>query len=172
MTSLYCLDISMSAGRAFFDSPTALPKCKTWKARSPWDTPEYASYFLELENWFLDELSVFKPDIVGFESPVIGSFGAGRGSDENNLRRLIGAVTVIELACAREAIPCHEAHVQTCKAFMGIPGRRPQDMTVGQYKDLMTIAMSRRGFACADSHQADAVAVALVVYSDLGLIDE
>lgn len=172
MPSLYTLDISMSCGRAFFGGPTVPPKCWTWKAKSPWDSAEYAPYFLELETWFLCEIDVFKPDMVGFESPVIGSFGPGRGSDENNLRRLIGAVSVIELACARRGLECYEVHVQTAKSFMGIPGRRPADMTVGQYKDLMRIAMSRRGFACADSHQADASAIGLVVYSDLGLIEE
>ena len=74
---------------------------------------------------------------------------------------------IIEKVAYDAKLRCMEAHVQTIKSFIGIPGRRPQGMTATTYKDLMTIAMTRRNFSVADSHQADAAACGLVVFSTL-----
>lgn len=171
MASLFTLDASKYVGWSYFSGPAAIPKCRTWVARDGlWASDNYAPYFLEFEKWFLDMLDVLQPDMVGFESPIVvsrGGFGDGRGSDENNIRRLIGIVSIIELTCARRGIPCYEVNNQTAKQFMGINHRRQEGESVGQYKDRMIVAITALGFLVADSHQADSAAVGLVIYDDL-----
>lgn len=165
MPSILALDASLYVGWAYFSSPDAKPKCRTWVAPAGlWKSENYAPYFLAFEDWLLEMLNVMQPDILAFESPVVGNFGPGRGSDENNLRRLIGIVSIAELVAARRNIKCYEAHNQTCKAFMGVSSRKD--------KGGMIVAITERGYAVADQHQADACSVALVVLHDLGLLDE
>lgn len=172
MTSALLLDCSKFVGWAFFrsaDDPS--PTCRTWVAQGLWDSDDYAPYFLAFEDWLVDMLMVLKPGVVGFESPIVvarGGWGEGRGSDENNIRRLIGIVSVLELVCARRKIPCREVHNSTAKSFVGVPTRRAKEMTQAQFKDQMIVAMTALGYEVGDSHQADACAVGRVVYSELG----
>lgn len=162
MTSILSLDASRYVGWSFFASPGAKPKCRTWVAPAGiWQSEEYAPYFLAFENWLIDMLAVLQPDILAFESPLILPRRDGRGSDEGNIRRLIGIVSVAELVAARRGLPCYEVHNQTAKAFIGVSSRKD--------KDGMIVAMTERGFSVADQHQADACSVALVVFEDLGL---
>ncbi len=173
MTSLLSLDASKFVGRAYFKGAVAKPLCRTWVADGLWDSDSYAPYFVAFEKWLLEEISVFKPDMLAFESPIVvarGGWGENRGSDENNIRRLIGIVSIAELVAARLGLPCYEVSNSTAKSFAGVPTRRAEGMTTAQYKDLMVIAMTKLGYECADSHQADSAAVARVVYSDLGLL--
>lgn len=173
MPSLLSLDISTMTGWAYFASPSSAPRCGTWPApEGLWESDDYGAFYLAFEDWLLSMLNVMQPEIVAFESPVIASFGQGRGTDESNIRRLVCAVGIVELQAKRKRLICREAHNQTCKAFMGVPGRRPKNMPYQKYKDLMTTAITNRGFDVANDHQADACAVALVVMVDLDLIEE
>lgn len=160
MTSLLTVDASKYVGHSFFASADALPKCGTWIAHGLWNSDIYAPYFLAFENWLLDMLMVLQPDVFGFESPVIVGRRDGRGSDENNIRRLIGIVSVAELVCARRNIPCYEVHNSTSKSFMGL--------SRGKDKDGMVVAITRLGYSVGDHNQADACAVGKVIYSMLG----
>src|SRR5258708_20647079 len=102
MTSLLAIDASKFVGWAHFASPTAMPKCRTWVAQELWNSDEYAAYFLEFEEWLNGMLSLLQPDVFAFESPIVvatGGWGDDRGSDGNNIRRLIGIVSVAELLC-------------------------------------------------------------------------
>ena len=112
-------------------------------------------------------ISTMRPDILAFESPILLPRQKGRGTDEQQVRRLVSVVGEAEKIAYKRKIECYEIHNQTSKSFMGIPGRRPEGMTQGQYKDLMVIEMARRGFSCGDNHQADAAAIALVVFDML-----
>ncbi len=163
MTSLLAIDASKYVGWAFFRSADDKPKCRTWVARGLWDSDAYADYFAEFEKWLIEMLDVLQPDVFAFESPIVVPRRDGRGSDENNVRRLIGIVSVAELVCARRGLRCFEVHNQTSKAFVGMPR--------GKDKDGMVVAMTARGFDVGDSHQADAAAVALVVYDELGELE-
>lgn len=145
-----------------------MPRCGTWVGKDSWLSDAYGSYFAEFEEWLLGMLVVTKPDILAFESPILLQRQKGRGTDEQQVRRLVGVVSVAEKVAYQRNIRCEEAHNQTSKAFMGVSGRRPEGMTKGEYKDQMLLAMVNRGYACADSHQADSCAIALVVYSMLG----
>lgn len=164
VTSLLGLDTAKAVGWSFFrsaDDPA--PVCQTWIAPVRWDSDDYSPFFLAFEEWLKGTISVFKPDMVAWESPVIvprGGWGEGRGSDENNIRRLIGVVTVAELVCAHLGVPTREVHNSTCKSFMGVSPRKD--------KDAMVAAVTQLGYSVGDHNQADSVAVALCVYSDLG----
>lgn len=160
MASLLSIDASKFVGWAFFKNAADKPLCRTWVAEGLWNSDDYAPYFLAFEKWLEEQLMVFRPDIFAFESPIVVPRREGRGSDENNVRRLIGIVSVAELVCARRKIPCYEVHNQTAKSFVGLQR--------GKDKDGMIVAMTQRGFSVADSHQSDACAVALVVYYQLG----
>lgn len=172
MTSLLALDISMSCGHAYFSSPMAAPRCGTWPSEVIWNSDNYGAYYVAFEDWLLGMLNVMQPETLAFESPIVGGWGSGRGNDQNNMRRLIGVCAVVELLAKRRRLPCYEVDNQVAKSFMGVPGRRPKDMSKGQYKNLMVAAITTRGFDVADDHQADAAAVGLVVMVDLGLITE
>lgn len=160
MTSLLSIDASKYVGWSFFTSADAKPKCRTWVAQGLWDSEDYAPYFLAFETWLIEMLVVLNPDVFAFESPIVVSRRDGRGSDENNVRRLIGIVSVAELVCARRNLPCYEVHNQTAKAFVGASSHKD--------KVDMIVRMTALGFDVADQHQADAAAVALVVFDQLG----
>lgn len=159
MTSILSLDVSKYCGWSYFKSADAKPQCRTWIAEGLWNSDDYSPYFVAFEEWLMNMIQVFQPDVVAWESPIILPRRDGRGSDENNVRRLIGIVSIAELVCARLRIRCFEAHNQTCKAFVGVS--RFKD------KNAMIVAMTERGYEVADQHQGDACAVALVVFSQL-----
>ncbi len=170
MPSLLALDASKYVGWAFFRSADDKPKCRTWVAQGLWDSEEYASYFLAFENWLLEMLTVLQPDMLAFEGPIVvarGGWGENRGNDENNIRRLIGIVSIAELVAKRRNMPSFEVGNTTAKSFMGVSARRQQGESDRQFKDRMIIAITARGFSVADSHQADAAAIGLVVYDSL-----
>lgn len=168
MTSILGLDCSKFVGRAFFRSADdKAPLCKTWQAKDTWLSEDYGSYFAETEEHVVDLLMTFNPEVVAFESPLLLARIENRGTDEQNIRRLVGVVSIIEKVCHQRGVKCMEVNVSTAKSFMGVPTRKPKDMSWGDYKSLMIIAVTEFGYEVADSHQADAIAVALCVYSDL-----
>lgn len=169
MSSVLSLDCSKFVGWAFFRSADdKAPKCRTWQAKDTWLSEEYGNYFAETEEWLLGMLMTFQPDMLAFESPLLMPRIDGRGTDEQQVRRLIGVVGIIEKVAYQKNIRCMEVNVQTAKSFMGVPGRRPKEMSQADYKNAMVVSVTEHGFEPGDSHQADAIACALCVYSDLG----
>ncbi len=166
MASLLALDCSKHVGWALFKGPAAMPKCDTWKARDSWLTDDYGPYFSAFEKWLLGMMEVHQPEMLAFESPVLMQRD-GRGTDEQNIRRLVGVVSIAEKVAYDRHIRCDEVNNQTAKSMFGVPGRRPEGMSKGQYKDLLMIEMINRGFPCGDNHQGDAAALGLVVYDSL-----
>lgn len=165
MTSVLTIDASKYVGWSFFASADAKPKCRTWVAEGLWNSEDYTPYFLAFEGWLEEMLTVIDPDVFAFESPIVMPKREGRGSDENNVRRLIGIVSIAELVCGRRKRnggkpDCYEVHNQTAKAFVGASSRKDK-------VDMIT-RMTALGFDVADQHQADACAVALVTYDQLG----
>jgi hypothetical protein len=167
VTSLLAIDASKYVGWAYFRDPADKPLCRTWVADGLWDSDDYGPYFAAFEGWLRDMLVVHRPGVFAFESPIVasrGGWGKGRGSDENNVRRLIGIVSVAELVCARRGLRCMEVNNKSAKAFAGVS--RFKD------KDGMVVAMTALGYEVGDSHQSDACAIARVVYSQLGELDD
>lgn len=168
MTSVLSLDCSRWIGWSYFKSADdKTPRCRTWQAKDTWLSEDYGSYFSETEKWLIDMIQTFQPDMIVFESPLLLPRKDGRGTDEQQVRRLVGVVAIIEKIAYDLKRECREVNVQVAKGFMGVAGRKGEDETKEQYKSRMTIAVTAAGFSVADSHQADAVACALVVYSDL-----
>lgn len=172
MTSVLSLDCSMYVGHAFFRAAGAKPVCDTWVATGgAWKSDDYGDYFLKFERWLVKMIAVRKPDVLGFESPIVVprgmSWGDKRGSDENNMRRLIGVVSVAELVARRAGLRCIEVHNSTAKHFMGVSSRRLEGESPSQYKDRMIVAVTNLGYGVADHHQADAVAVGLCTYDTI-----
>lgn len=162
MTSLLALDASKYVGHAFFEGPLVRPKCGTWVAHGAlWDSDDYSRYFVAFEDWLTSILAVLDPEVLAFESPLILPRRAGRGSDQNNIRRLIGIVSIAELVAAKRGIRCMEVSNQTAKMRMVGTAWKTT-------KDDMIVAATRMGYAVADQHQADAVGVAVVCYDELG----
>lgn len=172
MTSLLAIDASKYVGHAYFAGPEVKPKCHTWVAQGLWDSDEYGPYFFAFETWLNGMVDVFQPEILAWESPIVvargSSWGPGRGSDQNNIRRLIGIVSVAELVGMRRNLRCFEVDNMVAKHFMGVGHRRQEGETETAYKDRMIIAVTKLGYRVADSHQADAAAVGIVIYDDLG----
>lgn len=168
MTSMLSFDASRAIGRAYFGSAHEMPKCRTWHGKDSWLSDDYGRYFDEAEKLIVDEIRMFNPKIVAFEAPLLLPRREGRGTDEQQVRRLVGVVSIIEKVAYQLQRECHEVNVQDTKFIAGIPSRRPKDMTYGDYKELMVIAMTKLGYEVADDHQADAAAVARVVYDQLG----
>lgn len=168
MTSVLALDASRWIGYAFFKSSDAKPVCRTWQAKDTWLSDEYGGYFAETEAWLLDMIATFSPDVLAFESPILVNRREGRGTDEQQVRRLVGVVSVIEKVAYQRKIKCLEIHNQTAKSFMGVAGRKAEGESPAMYKSRMIVAVAALGYECADSHQSDAVAIARVVFSDLG----
>lgn len=169
MSSVLSLDCSKFIGWAFFRSADdKAPKCRTWQAKDTWLSEEYGNYFSETESWLIDMVRTFKPDMLVFESPLLLPRKDGRGTDEQQVRRLIGVVAIVEKVAYQLKVRCMEVNVQTAKAFMGVGGRKPEGMSAADYKNRMVVAVTALGYEAADSHQSDAIACALCVYSDLG----
>lgn len=109
--------------------------------------------------------------MVSFESPIVVprgmSWGKGRGADENNMRRLIGVVSVAELVVVKHAgIRCIEVHNSTAKSKI-FKGKRAPGKTYAERKEAMIAAVTNLGYDVADHHQADAVAVGLCTYDTI-----
>ena len=172
MLSLLTFDIARWTGRAFFESPAASPQCDTWRGKAPWESEAYGDYYVELEDYMVGEINRFRPLVVGFESPIIAVWGGSMATTEHTLRRLIGGTAILERLCKRRHLPCHEVHNQTAKSFIGVPGRRPKEMKADDYKELMVDAIRALGHTVKTSHEADAVAIGLVILTDLGLLSE
>ncbi len=168
MTSILGLDCSKFIGWAYMRSADDKARCRTWQAKDTWLVEEYGSYFCETETWLIEMVRTFQPEVIAFESPLLLPRRDGRGTDEQQVRRLVGVVSIVEKVAYQLKVRCFEVNVQSAKAHMGVAGRRPEDMTQQQYKDQMLNAVTALGHECGDNHQADAVAVALTVYDQLG----
>lgn len=98
-----------------------------------------------------------RPDIVGYEAPFY------RPRDRWHERRLLTGLTVaIELAATKHLVRCIEVLVGDAKACLS--GDRRAD------KKAMEDAARLLGWPVEDDHQADAGAVALVIYGHLARV--
>lgn len=155
MPSIFSLDCSSHVGHAFFASPDARPVCGTWKAPKAWAIEDYGVRFKAFHDWLCDVLTTLNPDILAFEGPVLPRGSMGLQTTEHTLRTLIGLVSVAELVAKLRGIRCFEVNVSTAKLALTGNGR-------AEKRDML-VAATRRGWPCADDHQSDACAVALVV---------
>ena len=159
MTSILALDCSTHVGHAYFADVGAKPRLGTWKAPKSWSMEDYGKRFHAFHNWLTDMLTTFNPDVLAFEAPVMVR-GPNANTTEHILRTLIGLVSVAELIADLRGIRCFEVNVATAKKELSGDGRAK--------KDDMVIAATRLGYDVSNDHEADAIAVALVVFAQLG----
>ncbi len=146
-------------GHAYFASADALPKCGTWKMPAAWSIEDYGKRFSAFHNWLCDMLTTLEPEVLAFEGPILPRAGFGMVSTEHTLRTLIGLVSVAELVANLRGIRCFEVNVATAKKALTGNGR-------AEKRD-MVVEATRRGWSVRDDHQADACAVAVVVFDML-----
>lgn len=163
------LDLSTRVGWAVFAHASAVPKLGTFALPKTYIPEDYAGRTLPLRFWLREMIAIHKPDIVAFESPFIPM---GRPSDKEGgftttqhaLRLQIALATEVETT-AKECAVGQIREVATSSAKRALAGTaRLGD----RKKQAMVIAAVERGWPCADDHQADAGAVGLVVYEDMG----
>ena len=102
---------------------------------------------------------MFQPDIIAMEGPYIPRGSSSQFSTEHTLRLLIGLATITELVAKLREVKCYEINVSSAKAFFTGNGR-------AEKRDMVAEAW-RRGWEVGDDHQADAIAVACVVFDML-----
>ena len=123
-----------------------------------WAPDEYGYRFKAFHDWLCDMLTAHNPDVLAFEGPVMIR-GPNASTTEHTIRTLIGMVSIAELVANLRGIRCFEANVATCKKRLTGDGRAQ--------KNDMIVAATQLGYAVANDHEADAIAVALVVFDQL-----
>lgn len=158
---LLSLDCSTVLGWSYWASAESIPRCGTWKAPKAWAIEDYGPRFKAFHDWLCDMITTFDPQVLAFEGPVMPRGGGGSfQTTEHTMRTLIGLVSVAELVANLRGLRCFEVNVATAKKRLAGHGRAE--------KSEMLLMATNLGYPCADDHQADACAVALVVYDQLG----
>lgn len=160
MPSLLTLDCSTSVGWSYWTSADAKPRCGTWKAPKAWSMEDYGKRFGAFHHWLCDMVTTFEPEVLAFEGPVLPRGGGSFQTTEHTLRTLIGLVSVAELVANLRGLRCFEVNVSSAKLALTGDGRAQ--------KNDMIIAATQLGYEVANDHEADAIAVALVVWHQLG----
>jgi len=143
-------DASSEIGWAAFAGARARPQLGTFSI----PTGDYGRINNAVLTTTLQLIDKHRPDVVAFESPIY------KPRDRWHTRRLLtGLVVIIELAAEQSGKRCME--VPPTEAKRCLTGDCRAD------KDAMEVAAVNMGWPVADHHQADAAAVALVVYGHL-----
>lgn len=161
------LDLSTRVGWAVFAHAGAIPKLGTFVLPKTFIPEDYAGRTLPLRFWLREMIAVHRPDVIAFESPFIPMgqpTGGGFTTTQHALRLQISLASEVETT-AKECAVGQIREVATSSAKVALAGT---SRLGDRKKQAMVIAAIERGWPCADDHQADAGAVGLVVYDDLG----
>lgn len=181
MTKVLGLDLSSRTGWALFRDKDSAPRLGTLRLPKPYNPEDYGARCWPLMEWVQGMVDGHAPDIVAYESPFIpmrptkADDEAGKANfttTQHALRLQISLAATIETAVARENARRKEAReptrvrcleVATSSAKLALAG----SARLADKKRDMVRAAWARGWETADDHQADAIGVALVVYSSL-----
>jgi Holliday junction resolvasome RuvABC endonuclease subunit len=155
------LDASTSIGWVLFDGPAKLVDFGTWQLTKQYDTTITGRRLAECEDWLGDLIERQRPDVVGFEAPILPFYRTDTQSTGDTVRLLVGLATIIDLSCHRHHRRCIEVPVPTAKVRLA--GSRH-----AKKRDMVNAAI-RRGWLVEDEHQADACAVALCTFDHCGV---
>jgi len=118
-----------------------------------------------------------KPGIVGFESPLVMAPSMGAGlTQASTIRLQIALASEIETTALEWGVPkiFEVATISAKVALTGAgtlgpewKGQPAADRSKEWKRRMVAAATTKRGWAVADDHQADAAAVGLVVYGML-----
>lgn len=149
---ILALDLSTDSGWALGDAESP-PRLGTYRCSKLFAEDQLGDRWVQFERWLGDMLLVLKPDLVGFEAPIIvgGGKGTTRPTNVETVRFLLGLATIAELVPTRMSIACEDAHIQQVrKHFCGHGFAKKDDVRAMCF---------RRGVMVADHNQADAVAI-------------
>jgi Holliday junction resolvasome RuvABC endonuclease subunit len=172
------LDLSTNVGWCLWegDGPSI---CRTERLPKAFAPEDYAARTWPLMEWLEGQLMVLKPEVIAFEAPFIpmapvndknASLDGGKASfvtTQHTLRLQISLANTIETTAKKHGIRCFEVATSTAKKALTGFGRAPNGVKGWDWGDEMVIAATKRGWKVGDDHQADAAAVALVVFQDL-----
>lgn len=129
-------------------APGSYPVCSTWKA--PYAEPtDFGLRFFSFYEWLDGVFAVVRPGLFTFETPLVPNSRGGRFvSTAATMRLLIGFAGVAEMVATKREVECAEINISTVKKFLAGNGRADKASMMARAKQL--------GWACADSHQADA----------------
>jgi len=159
MKSILALDLATRTGWAYAPAgtvvfwPVTAMEARTHKAYTTqvrggtvaFDQPDLGMAYRAFGQWLEAKLTVLKPDLVGFEAPMV------QHSSQQAARKLLGLAAVCEYVCVTRDTRIVEVHLGTVKkSFTGHGSAKKPDM----------IAEARaRGFTPKDDNHADAIAV-------------
>lgn len=175
MPSLLGLDLSTRTGWAWWKHHEFRPVCGTEKLPKAFDPADYAARTWPLMKWLEQFISDHKViEAIAYESPFIPMAPLKPKDGESafnttmhTLRLQIALATTIETVAKKHRIRCVEVATQSAKVAMVGYGRKPKDDPKFDWKKAMLLGATRLGYAVADDHQADAIAVSLVAYEYL-----
>jgi Holliday junction resolvasome RuvABC endonuclease subunit len=155
------LDCSTHVGWAVFESPAGRVRFDTWRAPKSFLHANYGRSFVALEQWLVDQLTRYVPDVVAFEAPIMPFAGfIEQRSSLDIVRLLVGMASVVELVATRAGARCIEVPVPTAKKRLSGNGRATK-------REMINAAINL-GHLVEDDHQADAIAVALAASDHIG----
>lgn len=137
------LDFGTATGVAYGRAGVAPYEVKTETWRLPAGGGDAVGAFMDALHYRLLHRLTFGVDLVVFEAPILM-----RGHGTNQVRRAFGAAAICERLCHDQRVPVIEVPPLTLKKEFSGDGRTP---------DLIQAAR-RRGFTCANDHEADALA--------------
>lgn len=128
---------------------------------------------MDLLEKFIEVCGAERPEGIAYESPFIpmgmaGGSSSGFNTTAQTIRLQIALASTVETVATKFGIPCLEVATQSAKTALIGFGRKPKDDPKWDWKKQMLLAATRQGYACADDHQADAIAVGKVAYSHWG----
>lgn len=159
------LDIATKLGFAVFegrDDPR--PRFGTFLLPKVLDKDDIGTRTLALRRWLRDQIAVLQPGLVAFEAPWVPRVGSEGKMliDPSIVRLLVSLAGEAETTAKECGVRVMEVASSSAKIALAGTARLGKDR-----KKLMVIAATRRGWRVSDDHQADAGAVALVVYDCL-----
>lgn len=151
LPALLAFDNGCEAGVSWVGRDETKPWAMTLKIRGAGD--DYGTPMAAFERAVLDLIALHQPDAICYEAPLVigGKGGTTRPTNIHTIRLAFGFATVIELCCARRAIPCYEGHIQSVRAHFVGTGRAGKDDVEAECR--------RRGWSPRTPDEADAMAL-------------
>lgn len=149
---ILALDLASAVGWALGNSESP-PMLGTFRCRRGGSEDELEDGWVSFGRWLLDMLIVHKPDLVGFEAPLVvgGDRGTSRPTNDITVRFLFGLAAVAGYEARKNGFDVADAHIQTVRKHFCGTGRAKKP-------DVISMCF-RRGLKPADDNQADAIAI-------------
>lgn len=149
-TRVLFLDVATRSGFAIDADGGTRPRLGTF--RVPANGEDIGQPCSRFQRWLTDMLTTHRPDMVGFEAPLVMSGRNGSKVRTNifTVRLLFGLATMVEVVCHDTGITCREVNVQQVKKSFAGHGRAEKTDMIARCREL--------GWDPKDHNEADAAA--------------